>query len=162
MFRSRRQFMTTAIVAVAGGGLISRRVAAVAAGDLDAPDALGVALQDGYRAQLIGATGQFVGSTLYPWHVAPDGGGTVSTPDGGWIYVSNSEDNGNSGGTSAIRFAPDGRIVDAYRIAVGLKWACAGGMTPWGTWLACEEFRSGHVWECDPTGMQAAVVRPAL
>ena len=35
-------------------------------------------------------------------------------------------------------------------------------MTPWGTWLSCEETDTGRVWECDPLGESAAVVRPAM
>ena len=40
---------------------------------------------------------------------------------------------------------------DAYRILDGTKWNCAGGATPWDTWLSCEEHGKGLVWECDPT-----------
>ena len=33
---------------------------------------------------------------------------------------------------------------------------------PWGTWLSCEEWEYGRVWECDPTGAAEAINRPAL
>ncbi|WP_369812130.1 alkaline phosphatase PhoX [Mycobacterium tuberculosis] len=29
-------------------------------------------------------------------------------------------------------------------------------VTPWKTWLSCEEIPTGLVWECDPFGIQAA------
>lgn len=80
---------------------------------------------------------------------------------GGWILVVNSEVL-DQGGVSALRFAPDGTIVDAYRILSGTSTNCAGGATPWNAWLSCEEVDRGRVWECDPAGQQAARVLPAL
>ena len=65
-------------------------------------------------------------------------------------------------GTSAIRFRPDGAIASAYRILGQTNFNCAGGPTPWGTWLSCEEHDAGLVWECDPAGKLSAVARPAL
>ena len=131
--------------------------------DLGEPDAFGVRLPAGYRARLIAASGQFVTNTFYRWHAYPDGGATFAAEDnGGWFYVSNSEANGNRGGASVIEFYANGEIAGAGRVLDGLKWACAGGVTPWATWLACEEYRGGYVWECDPTGATPPAARPAL
>ena len=101
-----------------------------------------------------------VPGTGYRWHEWPDGAATFALPGGGWILVSNSET--RTGGASAIRFAADGEPRDAYRILAGTGFNCGGGPTPWGTWLSCEEFPAGRVWECDPHGERAAVVHPAM
>ena len=75
----------------------------------------------------------------FHWHSAPDGGACFATEDNGWIYVSNSEMKKKKGGVGAIRFNKQGNIVDAYSILNNTSRNCAGGRTPWDTWLSCEE-----------------------
>jgi hypothetical protein len=139
-------------------------------GPLQAADANGLMLPQGFTAREI-ARGNTPGAgTSYPWHIFSDGQATFATEDGGWILVSNSENPPDvgapstevTGGASAIRFRPDGSIANAYRILSGTSVNCAGGPTPWGTWLSCEEHAGGQVWECDPTGQKPAVARPAM
>jgi secreted PhoX family phosphatase len=130
-------------------------------GPLGAPDRFGIALPEGFRARLVAATGSPVEGTGYFWPLFPDGKATFRQPDGGWVLCVNSEVPA-VGGASSISFDRDGRITGARRILGGTSTNCGGGATPWGTWLSCEEVDEGRVWECDPLGVQDAVVRPAM
>lgn len=124
-------------------------------------------IPEGFTARVVArhrsnpVTGTFdpLGASGYVWHEAPDGGAVFPAPDGGWVYVSNSErgigtTSGSSrdGGVGALRFNADGEVVDAYRILDGTRRNCAGGATPWHTWISCEETGDGYAWECFPFG----------
>lgn len=130
-----------------------RRIPVKDFGPLVGPDSNGLLLPAGFESRVIARTGEHpVGGTSFRWHASPDGGATFSTEDGGWIYVSNSEVPENGGGAGALRFDATGQLVDAYPILDNTSRNCAGGTTPWGTWLSCEEIPRGTVWECDPSG----------
>src|SRR5688500_902470 len=149
-------FLRDVLAAPAGAG-------ASPYGPLGPPDQLGLSLPEGFTARQIARGGQPVAGTAYPWHFASDGAATYRTADNGHVLVSNSETpSAAGGGASAIRFGPDGAVERAYRILAGTNLNCAGGPTPWGTWLSCEEYDYGHVWECDPLGRTTAAIRPAM
>jgi secreted PhoX family phosphatase len=130
-------------------------------GALKPADANGIMLPQDFASRVIARSTKAVRGTSYRWHGAPDGGACFA--DGrGWIYVSNAELGSGAGGVSAVRFSSTGAITGAYRILSGTNRNCAGGTTPWGTWLSCEEVDRGYVYETDPFGVKAAVRRPAL
>jgi uncharacterized protein len=74
-------------------------------------------------------------------------------------------DPGAHGGTTNIEVDSDGNRVTEYVSLAGTHNNCAGGLTPWGTWLTCEETEQkatgaflkdhGYVFEVDPFDRRA-------
>ena len=116
-----------------------------------------------------------------------DGTAAFPRPGGGSVLVANHEirepgsfefgvphvagvtyDPGVNGGTTTIEVDGNGQRVREYVSLAGSSTNCAGGRTPWNTWLTCEETFEpagwtkphGYVFEVDPFD-QAANQDPA-
>jgi secreted PhoX family phosphatase len=113
-------------------------------------------LPDGFRYTSFGWTGDAMASGLRT-PGAHDGMAAYATGDGLVALIRNHEigpgrafapdlayDPGAGGGTTTILFDPvSGRAVSSNASLSGTSRNCAGGPTPWRTWLTCEETTAG-------------------
>ena len=75
----------------------------------------------------------------------------------GFVY-----DPAAGGGTTTIEVDKDGNRVREYVSLAGTHNNCAGGQTPWDTWLTCEETESAHRQSQAPRlRLRGRPVRPA-
>jgi secreted PhoX family phosphatase len=145
-----------------------------------------LALPAGFSYRLLAHSGET--ATAEGVHPSdPDGIGVFDGPNGGSVLICNHEnsgaesfpvpavegltyDPGAKGGTSTLTVDADGNHVGQYTSVAGTNNNCAGGISPWGTWLTCEETEAragsgtntkdhGYVFEVDPAGREANIGR---
>jgi len=69
------------------------------------------------------------------------------------VVGKNPYDSAVPGGTTALVVGPNRKLDRSYVASSGTLNNCAGGGTPWGTWITCEETRTtghGYAFEVDP------------
>lgn len=85
------------------------------------------------------------------FHGMMDGAGIVELSNGrGYVYVSNSEIGGGDGGVYGLYFDEIGSIIDYKTLLDNTNRNCGGGLSPWNTWISCEETTGGQCWQIDP------------
>ena len=138
-----------------------------------------LALPQGFRYQVLAEEGvtRLESGEFSPSD--PDGAAAFPAPDGNGVVLVSNHEIGNSephpvpliegfvydpagrGGTTTIEVAPDGSRVRQYVSLAGTYKNCAGGRTPWNTWLSCEETERvlekphGYIFEVDPHDQEA-------
>ena len=96
----------------------------------------GLLLSTGLKSRIIGKSGSSVVNihgeeSAELFHPLPDAGACFTNPngDGGWAYVSNSEEDNGKGGVGAIYFDANGNILRYERLLDGTTDNCGGGKT---------------------------------
>ncbi len=183
---SRRSFLRGGAMSAGGAALYLGGAATFA--PEDAPARFGPLVEDpgglldlprGFEYRVISAEG----STLSSGAPVPgdhDGMAAFAGPRDSTILVRNHElrdtetppvegrnayDPAEPGGTTAILVSADRREIGDYVTSSGTRNNCAGGGTPWGTWITCEEDRTeghGFAFEVDPRDPQNNLSRTPI
>jgi len=117
------------------------------------------------NVRLIAQTGEPVqyaneGKSKLDYHSKSDGAGSIPwNPDNpledGYAYVVNSEEGDGEGGVYGLYFDKDGNVAEYKPLLTKTTDKCGGGLTPWNTWVSCEEYEDGQCWQVDPVSGDA-------
>ena len=118
---------------------------------------LGIQMSTGLSVKIIAMEGKRVklangDKSANVFHPNMDMAGIISLPDnsdggGGYVYTCNSEKDDGLGGVYGVYFNRDGSVVDYKQLLSGTSKNCGGGITPWNTWVSCEEVETGQCWQ---------------
>jgi len=119
-----------------------------------------IALSNGLSAKPIADVGEPVslkGGTKSDglFHKDPDAAAVFALNGGGWLYVSNAEneeigESWNNGGVGLLEFDTNGEVIGYHKIVSGTVDNCGGGVSPWNSWISGEETEGGQMVQVDP------------